>query len=174
MENSLLLFLSLSLSLSLSLFLSLGRPNRVNASSMPGDEKCLARRERNSIALIFHSRKLLARCSFSARRARERKSGSNSISRGNSASFYLTPNCLRRAAFKRRLFILTKRSFVVISRRVSADPSNVSSRKKSLLIRSRSPFRRRCERVLRLSSLLVLIVASSEELLFEFTSRSYK
>jgi len=136
MENSLPLFLSLSLSLSLSfslsLSLSLGRSNRVNASSMPGDEKCLARRERNSIALIFHSRKLLARCSFSARRARERKSGSNSISRGNSAPFYLTPNCLRRAAFKRRLFILTKLRFVVISRRVSADPPNtVSSRKKN-------------------------------------------
>jgi hypothetical protein len=43
---------------------------------MPGDEKCLARRERNSIALIFHSRKLLARChrgSFSALGAQERE-----------------------------------------------------------------------------------------------------
>jgi len=154
---------------SLFLFLSLDRPNRVNVSSMPGDEKCLARRERNSIALIFHSRKLLARChrgGFSARLARERKSGSNSISRGNSAPFYLTPNCLRRAAFKRRSFklIASSATRVLISRQVHKS-SGCCVNKKSPLIRTRFPFRRQRGRALRLSPLslflLLLTVASS-------------
>lgn len=85
---------------------------------MPRDEKCLARRERNSIALIFHSRKLPLTVigSFPVQKVREqkekkRRSAKNSISRGNSTPFYSTPNCFRRA-FKRSLFFNLSLAFI--------------------------------------------------------------
>jgi len=82
------------------------------------------------------TRSLPPRQLFRARRAGERKSGSNSISRGNSAPFYLTPNCLRRAAFKRRLFKLIASSAMrrvhksaecSVNEKIPPNPQSISS-----------------------------------------------